>query len=716
MLSGNPVSCAAHPVVACVNSIKGARGLIDAQLQIRLRQWALLMLVCAVIAWPRLCAAHDSTRDVEAIAAELEKLQISTPYDTDIEIRNLAIDPLEAGRYATNGNFPDVEREVLRKIRASIRSRCDPLVQRTEWAHVEGELGGLPGYMGSGQQIEWDGRSWCVFTPEVNGAVLSSVRSIGSGDEVMALVNMDDAPSLFGDDGLANFIRRAPPPLIRSEDGLLTLTWSTMGESGCSMLVRMEPQPRVLELRRWRYRSEARDAPIESLTAVRLADWRDLPQRALPWSAVYFTWRASGPPGQAGGLARLTEYRRTSLRGFPGGLTSEEPPISLVLASGVDVIDQRIGGIYRLGESRVQLQGIVFPLREPLTEWRDLPARLPEILAVPIAEPLSAPRSAETPDPLDSRLPIETGPMETDPLKIWDIHATWSAFMHIESAVFRWTLVLLAVACAAAFAMSRDRRRGAAAAVCAVVLAFAGWSWVGESLDRGIRPALVREEFAEVGQQPMSPLRGASSHRFDRTAGDIGRSVRLRHVFSLECVATDPVTIVQVMTSCGCTSCTPDRTSIEDGGSLRVVVELDAPVGAERTERAWLVFADGRTHELAVSATVVPTESRLLWPMCLRGGARGSEHAFVVEVSGASTADRLTVESARPTGGSESIALEVDATCELGELVVDGQPRRLRWVRYKLSQDVPSEGGEVRGSQSRVQGLFDGIPWLRSRS
>lgn len=668
--------------------------MIGSQQRARLMRGASAVLVSTAFAWPGLSAAHDFARDVEAISGELDSLQVPTSYDTDLEIQNLAIDPSEAARHVVNGTFPDLERKALRKIRASIRSRCGPPFHSTDWAHIEGELGGLPGYPGSGQRIEWDGRSWCVFTPEVNGAVLSSVRSIGSGDEVMALVNMDIAPSLFGDDGLASFIRRAPPPQVRSVDGLLTLTWSAMGGVGCSMLVRMEPEPRVLELRRWRHQSEARDAPIESFTAVRLADWRDLPERVLPWSAVYFTWRSDGPPGHAGGLARLTEYRRTSLHGSRERLGSEEPPISLALASGVDVIDQRIGGIYRLGEPRLQLQGVTFPLREPLTEWRDLPARLPEILGVSSKERPAVPRYDQIPDPLDSGLPSKPGSIRPG------------------------SMMVLAVACAAAVAaaLSRGRSRGAASAVCVVALTLAGWSWIGDSLISGFQPAVVQAEPTEVGPQPMSPLRGASSHAFERKVGDVGKSVRLRHVFSLECAATDPVTIVQVMTSCGCTSCTPDRMSIEGGGALRVAVELDVPVGTERTERAWLVFADGRTHELAVRATVVPAESRLLWPMCLGGGEHGSEQAFVVEVSGASTAQHLTVEPVRPTGGSERIALDVDAACELGELVVEGQPKRLRWVRYKVTRDVPPEGGEVRGSRSSVQGLLDGIPWVRSRS
>ncbi|MCZ6836100.1 MAG: DUF1573 domain-containing protein [Planctomycetota bacterium] len=112
---------------------------------------------------------------------------------------------------------------------------------------------------------------------------------------------------------------------------------------------------------------------------------------------------------------------------------------------------------------------------------------------------------------------------------------------------------------------------------------------------------LYREGTRQPAEVDASPLAGSSSIDFG-TVRFSGTEETVNHVFRLTNASDELVSILDVVSSCGCSTAEPSRTDINPGESVDVVASLKLQGGGERNATIWLKLKGGRTHTLALTA------------------------------------------------------------------------------------------------------------------
>ncbi len=528
------------------------------------------------------CALETAERVATAIESNSDIA--SRSFSTEIVLTDFESNPSLMRGWCLDELPPPVPGSVQCRIDLSASRFRPTALQQEHWKREPGGVDSIPGYAESEVVSEWDGRSWCLYSPSERAATISSVREIGTADEVLPFFNLTNDPGILGSRGLPSAIRTGGVPKIEVADGRMKLEFSSRdAKSFWSITVDAVFIHRVHELRLWRLNDHAK---VDYVTIVDLEDWRKHDQCELPWKARYRTWRVSVSPTLPEGLSRWTAYERKQWSSL------EEAPALLTLPPPTAVVDQRIDAYYRVGESQIEVFGVLQSTTAPVTDWRSLPEQLPTLLVQRTVSDASDP------------------------------HRSWAVLRGVSG----WVAGCVAVACSAlliarplrkseSLAAGSERRRkwlvgvGASSSMLLVTLV----------LTRPSSNSLMEEKSQRLmaAENASSPLQGVSAHQFSQVTIGANEARVLEHRFELTNASSEVLEIESVKTSCGCTKCEPSTRRLGPGDSVRIRAQLTLRGPSSKSERAWLELSDGGIHELRVAGSATTLEVCKVWPLCL---------------------------------------------------------------------------------------------------
>jgi hypothetical protein len=173
-------------------------------------------------------------------------------------------------------------------------------------------------------------------------------------------------------------------------------------------------------------------------------------------------------------------------------------------------------------------------------------------------------------------------------------------------------------------------------------------------------------------------LFGERSHDF----GPVARGVKVRHTFVLTNRLSEPVTILDVRASCGCTTGRPSTSVVAPNGTATLDAEMDTRnfVGKKSTVlRVGLVTAGGKRAEVRLGIT-----STILSDIVLNPGTVD----FGVVARGRAATQALTIER---IGEPKWRALRMVSACRAIDATLTETARDSRLVAYELKVSLKPE-------------------------
>ncbi len=619
-------------------------------------------------------AIESALVTAERVAAAIETNSdiASRSFSTELVLTDFESNPSLMRGWCLNELPPPVPGSVQCRIDLSASRFRPTALQQEHWKREPGGVDSIPGYAGSEVVSEWDGRTWCLFSPGEREATLSSVREIGTADEVLPFFNLTADPGILGSRGLPSAIRTGGVPKIEVADGRMKLEFSSLdAKSFWSITVDAAFIHRVQALRLWRLNDRAK---IDYVTTIDLEDWREHDQCELPWKARYRTWRVSVSPTLPEGLSRWTAYERKQWQSLT------EPPTPLSLPDQTAVVDQRIDASYRIGESQLEVFGVQQSTTVPVTDWRSLPEQLPTLLVQRTVSDAS------------------------------ETHPSWTVLRRIGS----WIGGFVAVACGALLIARRvkypalttagsERRRkwlvrvGASSLLLLVALVL-------------VLPFATPAPEAQPAQlaaaaNAASPLRGVSAHQFSQVTVGPSESRVLEHQFELTNSSPEVIEIEGVKTSCGCTRCEPSTRRLGPGDTVRIRAQLTLRGPSSKSERAWLELSGGGIHELRIAGSATALTARHLWPLCLSQAL--PSRVYCVEATEVDHSVELSLRHFSRNKPELAARLVPRETATLFTYTSKGSEHFVRWIAYE-----PVTALSTARDRESLAASLDGVPWI----
>lgn len=150
-------------------------------------------------------------------------------------------------------------------------------------------------------------------------------------------------------------------------------------------------------------------------------------------------------------------------------------------------------------------------------------------------------------------------------------------------------------------------------------------------------------------------------------------ALELKHSFELRNESSDIVRIEKVVTSCGCTSATPDDSEIEPGEVVNIDVVLHLASPGRKTESAWLILDNGERVELKITGEARQMDELYSSSRKIHGASPSLSHVIVTSVSSSDDQPPAPVMKL-----PEGIIAEVGEWQQIYSLEIESC-RRVRW-------------------------------------